>query len=84
MITIETRELELNKVSFKNELRMFARLVKKHNPSLIGIGISQLNEHFKLKLKIADFYKLSEELEFKVHRGKFWYIDDILPSKNES
>jgi len=82
MITIETRKLELNKVSFKNELRMFARLVKKHNPRLIGIGISQLNEHFKLKLKIADFYKLSEELELKVHRGKFWYIDEILPSEN--
>ena len=84
MIIIETRKLELNKVSFKNELRMFARLIKKHNPSLIGIGISQLNEHFNLKLKIADFYKLSEELELKVRRGKFWYIDDILPSKTES
>lgn len=29
MLTIETRKLELNKVSFKNELRIFARLVKK-------------------------------------------------------
>lgn len=84
MITIETRRLEVNIVSFKNELRMFAKLVKKHNPSLIGIGISQLNDHFKLKLKIADFYKLSEHLELKVHRGKFWYIDEILPSETQS
>jgi len=84
MINIEIRKLELNKVSFKNELRIFARLIKKHNPSLIGIGISQLNEHFNIKLKIADFYKLSEELELKVYRGKFWLLDSILPSETKS
>ena len=81
MITIETRKIELNKVSFKNELKIFARLIKKHNSSLIGIGVAQINNHFNIKLKIADFYKLSEELELRVHRGKYWYLDEILESK---
>ena len=35
----------------------------------------------KKQLGQAEQLKLSEELELKVHRGKFWYIDEILPSR---
>lgn len=78
MITIETRKIEVNYVSFKNELKIFSRLIKKHSPNTIGVGVAQINSHFGLKLKISDFYKLSEELKLKVHRGKFWYFDEII------
>ncbi len=81
MIVIESRKIEVNKVSFKNELKILVKLLKNHNPSLIGIGAKHINEHFKIKLKLTDFYKLSEELDLKVHRGKFWYIDEILGEK---
>lgn len=81
MINIERRTIDVNKVSFMNEVKILCRTMKKHNPGLLGIGIRNLNEHFKIRLTITDFYKLSELLELRVRRGKFWYFDEVIPEK---
>ena len=73
---------EQNKITLE-KLKEHCLLLKKHNPRLIGIGVNQLNSAFNLKLKITDFYKLSDELNLKVHKGKFWYFDDIFSSEND-
>ncbi len=72
MITIEKRKVEISIDELKAEIANLCKLIKKHNPMGIGIGHKQLNDHFGIKMKQTDFYKLSDQLEYKVYRGKFW------------
>jgi len=81
MIDVERRTISLNRTGFKNSVKMLCRRIRKHNPNQYGIGVKQLNEHFKIKLTLTDFYELSEVLEFTVRRGKFWYFDEVLKIK---
>ena len=77
MINIEKRIIEICLEEFREEIIELCKLIKKHNGSRIGIGVKDINEHFELKMKISDFYFLSEQLGYKVRRGKFWYFDDM-------
>ena len=77
MIKIEKRTIEICLEEFREELIELCKLTKKHSGSTIGISTKDINEHFGLKLKITDFYVLSEQLGYKVRRGKFWYFDDM-------
>ncbi|QQV90548.1 hypothetical protein Danklef1_64 [Polaribacter phage Danklef_1] len=77
MIKVEKRTIEICLEEFREELIELCKLIKKHNGSRIGIGVKDINEHFKLKMKISDFYVLSEQLKYNVRRGKFWCFDDM-------
>jgi len=77
MIIVEKRKIELSLEEFEGEVIELCKLIKKHNSNVIGIGVKNLNEHFKLKLNTTDFFILSEQLNFKVKYGKFWYFEDI-------
>lgn len=50
MIKIEKRTIEVNLISFKNQLRIFSRLIKTHNPSTIGIGVTQITKEQFIEL----------------------------------
>jgi hypothetical protein len=77
MIKIEKRTIEICLEEFREELIELCKLTKKHSGATIGINAKGINEHFGLKMKITDFYVLSEQLGYKVRRGKFWYFDDM-------
>ena len=77
MIKIEKRAIEISIEEFREELIELCKLTKKHNGSTIGISAKGINDHFGLKMKITDFYILSEQLGYRVRRGKFWYFDDM-------
>jgi hypothetical protein len=84
MISIEKRTIKISLIDFKVEIGEMCNLIKKHSPNQIGISIKSLNSHFGLKLKITDFYFLSNELGYKVRRGKFWYFDEMnLPEQKQ-
>lgn len=78
MITIVKTKLEVDITHFKKELRSFCEKFKKHNPSQSGVSMQVVNQHFETKLKIMDFYNLSEELGIHVYNGKYWRISEIL------
>jgi hypothetical protein len=78
MIKIIKTEVECDLPHFKKELRSFTEKYIKHNPSVFAITLQALNSHFGTKLKLMEFYTLSEDLGFRVWNGKAWLVNEIL------
>jgi hypothetical protein len=82
MITIERRTVQVSEDEFLLALVEYCELLKRHSPRTVGIGPAAINREFRLKLGQADFYRLSERLGIPVHRGRFWYVDEVVKMKD--
>lgn len=78
VIVIRRVSVEVSLMEFKEELDELCEMIKKHSPMTAGINLKTINEHFGTKLRMYDFFILSEQLEIPVKRKNFWYFSDIL------
>ncbi len=82
-ITIEKREITVNKEEFIKALVEYTKLYKKHNRSVIAIGFGILKNEFNLKLKGSDWYVLANFIGLSVWRSQYFLVDNILKLDSE-